>query len=136
MTSPIPDRAVLEGLLEMVRMATGPDRKLDSALMRYVVWVRANDEEIAHALAEDDLKPFTQRRHDADAVPRLTGSLDAAVALVETVLPGAHWDVQAGGCAWIRVDDADIGDAWNLATPALALCAALLTAILARAGDG
>ena len=128
-----PDRAALESLLERVRAAKWADRELDGLI---IVAVGAASEVNPHS--PTFVRMLDRRGRPDDIYCRsaeVTSSLDAAVDLIDRVLPGAHWDVQAGGCAWIRVDDADIGDAWNLATPALALCAALLTAILARAGD-
>ncbi|MET7244997.1 hypothetical protein ABZT49_16705 [Methylobacterium sp. EM32] len=63
--------------------------------------------------------------------------------LIDSVFPGSYLDMDgtigiANWCARIRVGDADIGDAWNRPSLALALIAALLSALLAReeAGHG
>lgn len=64
--------------------------------------------------------------------PAYLTSLDAARRAVMHAIPDAHWSVEASGCAWIRVGDADVGDAWNLPEPAQALVAAGLRALLAR----
>ena len=126
---------VLKDLLARVEAAPGPDRELDARI--FIALDRP-----AHAAMDDDLIPqpdgligIPGHKRALFEAERYTASIDAAVALVRRVLPGAGWDVQAGGCAWIRVDDADIGDAWNLRNSAMALCAALLRAEIARAED-
>ncbi len=70
----MPDRDVLKGLLEGVRAAAGPDRKLDVAIWRTFIDLDA--------------------RPDRAPLPwdyRFTASIDAAIALMERVLPG--WDI-------------------------------------------
>lgn len=64
----------LQGLLERVEAASGADRKLDAAVYEALTGV-------------------TQQWGHNDA-PRVTGSIDAALALVERRLPG--WGVQVG----------------------------------------
>lgn len=70
------------------------------------------------------------------AAPPLTSSLDAAVALVERVLPRHRWVIanrtgpQVGGSASVYSDDS-LKSA-EASTPALALCIALLKALEAR----
>lgn len=61
----------LESLLERVKLADGPDRELDAALLR--------------ALAPD----WLVKR----GLLELTGSIDAAVSLVGLALPGYRWGV-------------------------------------------
>ena len=71
--------------------------------------------------------------HAEIAVPDYTTSLDAALALAERVLPGWVWNMGNDLPCWVHlwIDDRNYdgnpikGDA---ATPALALCAAILRA--------
>lgn len=66
-------------------------------------------------------------------------SLDAAVALVELLLPGQEWSVGSNqpdiGEPWARIRTAPLRSLEeSAATPALALCLALLKALEARDG--
>lgn len=71
----------LTALLERVKAATGPDRELDAAIVR------------ALGLAENDLVFYIGRGDDWPQA-KITASIDAALALVEKMLPGA---MQASG---------------------------------------
>lgn len=102
----------LSSLLARIESATGPDRELDS--------------EIAFALTPPDAEIGLLALN-------YTASLDAVIALCERVLPGWSWAVDSGYAAnhhkshaeaWTG-DDEGSGDA---ATPALALCAAIIKA--------
>lgn len=72
--------------------------------------------------------------HSASSALRVTQSLDAALALAERVLPGFGWGaVQGSGeraKANVTPANADHGFTATAATPALALCAAILRAHL------
>lgn len=70
-----------------------------------------------------------------------TTSLDAAIALVERVLPGVGWEVITGSrcpgeaCFWARVfADGKVSNKTqsHALTPSLALCTALLKALHAK----
>jgi hypothetical protein len=113
MTSPIPDRAVLEGLLERVRMATGPDRELDAALCENFGRKTASGlPSIIGGLG----------------IPGFTGSLDAITALVGS--RGFGWQVDQTEGAFVS----DENDQWHetCATPALSLVGAWLVAEMER----
>ncbi len=61
-------------------------------------------------------------------MPRYTASLDAAVALLERVLPGWRWAVDSNGYADVR-SYSSMKEAFGTAqTPAIALCIAVLKA--------
>ncbi|UYW32463.1 hypothetical protein [Methylorubrum extorquens] len=70
-----------------------------------------------------------------------TVSVDAALLLTEHALPGACTEVTLNASkdgrristAFIRLGDHDIGECWEAATAPLAICAALLSALLAQA---
>ena len=130
MTSPIPDRAVPEGLLERVRAATGPDREIDLAVENAVrgggyKWSSPNGPSSA---VRDEPLPSVEGSMwvipDVIHVPRHTASLDAITALVAS--RGFGWQVDQTEGAF--VSDAD--DQWHetCATPALSLVGALLVA--------
>lgn len=125
----------LSALLEKVKAAKGADEALDLDIARAcapnVICMRHNNEANTN-------EPFTYWKY--------TGSIDAALALVERCLPGWHgaltwmpaWGendalhcCEIGPMAWTGDEPPDnvIGQA---ATPALAILAALLTALIAK----
>lgn len=100
-------------LIERVRNATGPDREID--------W--------------DVDEALTGEVPDFHGCPRYTASIDAALALVERVLPG--WQIAMGTCgeddipwACLTEPDDDCRDfPASAPTIPLALIAALLSAL-------
>ena len=94
-------------LIAALKSAKGPDRELDKAVWRQF-----------HA---PGMEPGSTIHF-----PKYTASIDAAVALIERVRPETLWAVYSGGEA--EVDDetgtATVGA--RAATPAIALCIALL----------
>lgn len=111
--------ASLRDLLERVEKTTKPNYALERDL-----W---------NALLPAERRPEWRR------TPPLTTSLDAAVALVAEMLPGAFWETgtsqfdrqgrHANAFVWCR--DEPSHEAWA-ATPPLALLAALLSALLSQ----
>ncbi|MHB1086117.1 MAG: hypothetical protein ACYCZ0_00010 [Minisyncoccota bacterium] len=78
--------------------------------------------------------------HCHDPVPSYTASVDAAIALVERLLPGIFWVVGKGktreaeppfGCHLLFGSDEIIGDG-EAPTAPLAILSALLTALLSE----
>jgi len=127
----------LQDLLERVTAAAGPDRELDcrlfaDLLMRpdgYAV-VGFSPGTVAYVEA-----PVTTVRYLA--APHYTSSLDSALALVERLLPGWEWRVERQSAdLWIHLPKhcQKLACAKG-ATPALALLAALLRALLAQQSD-
>lgn len=120
MTNEIEARVGVERLLERVKAASGPDRDLE--------W------DIQQAL-------FGIEQTDFHGTPRYTASIDAALALVERVLPGS-WYVLAKGrlseaeplyaCELLLGQDEQLGIAEGQNQP-LAIIAATLTALIAKA---
>lgn len=115
----------LAELLERVKAATGPDRMLDGALH-----VHFSD----GRLTEHDDFGWVKGPRDIGEAPRLTASLDAALALVERVRPGS-WIELTGPRKYLNIPSpvpnywrAECGAIGWGASPALALLAALLTA--------
>ncbi|WP_375453764.1 hypothetical protein [uncultured Methylobacterium sp.] len=94
----MPDRDVLQGLLDRVRAAEGPDRELD-ALIWWAFADHTDDHpDIAHLAAQqgplaviDKYWPPHWRTNFLSSIQHLTRSIDAAVALMERELPG--WDI-------------------------------------------
>jgi hypothetical protein len=104
-------------LLERVKAATGPDRALECDLVE--AFISASE---AGAHFNFDLAAY-----------RYTASIDAALALVERVLPGWQVNVSAFG----NVAEASLGGRGvyppiQAPTPPLAILVALLTAIISK----
>jgi hypothetical protein len=124
----------LSELLERVRKATGPDRKIDAAIARLF------DLPIC---IEPDCLPDVMRRilarmdegGDDPEVNAYTASIDAALALVERVLPGWSWSVgvnenhQFPQVVMARSHPTNKVVTVEGATPALAILAALMAAL-------
>ncbi|TXN80619.1 hypothetical protein [Methylobacterium sp. WL8] len=129
------DVEVLRGLLARVKAATGPDPILDRYLchaLGVAPWAGTPAEHLGMCMPGSKM---------AKATPALTASIDAAVALVGRALPGWHWHacsdgyrekLGGGACVFHGKDDFASGDA---ATTPLAICAALLTALIAAEAD-
>ena len=120
-------------LLERVEVATGPDREIDRDLWLAFGLYPEGVEDIG--LYVDPSSGCTGGViYSADP---LTASLDAAMALCETVLPGWEWIVEKRkstcnarvhtGYDSFDDDDGEIFEA-SASTPALALIAAVLKA--------
>lgn len=77
--------STLSDLLARVEAATGPDRELDDAINRYF-----------RNSAEPEIHQPERMPGQAYFGPRITASIDAALALVEQKLPNWWWNV--GGC--------------------------------------
>lgn len=138
--------SALPDLLARVRAAEGPSREIDCALACALdgFWVElaAYPNQDGTILRADFCRTnedggWSSPGHGGDQMVRAyTASLDAALALVERVLPGWHWEVGKEPdkplfSAWVVRDDgtASSGETWA-PTPALALLAALLTALI------
>lgn len=127
-------------LLARVEAATGPDRELDAAL-----WLdftpgatrRASTVKSSKGLWPDYTIDETREAGGAlIVVPAYTASLDAALALVERVLPGWVWSVgnlaSGGGQAYLMRAQSAALIGGKASTPALALLAAMLKALMAQ----
>lgn len=133
---PIPSASALADLKVRVDAATGPDRELD---IQIVGTIREGA-----PLSEDRLGGLRTGFEPYDAVwPHVTSSLDAALALVERVLPGWGWHCSSPrrGLAFegVLIDFAPIHTVRTGygATAPLALLSALLSALIAKAtGEG
>lgn len=141
--------ALLE-LVERCEKASGSDRELDCDIADAIpngpimplppdprCWVYRGDNLGGAIVAASGRAYSTNDRY----IPRFTASLDAAMSLV----PEGAWlaNLQENGSArdraWAQVD-IEISNAWmtsegRAATPALALCAAALRAVLAASVD-
>jgi hypothetical protein len=141
MTFPIlaPESATqTQSLLERVQAATGADRELDgrlAGLFGTSVTPAADFVELAHdarGWGGPDMVPNWDGAAGNLSAPAYTASLDAALDLVERVLPGAS--VLLGmrqtpeTLPWARVGPWHSADATG-ANPPLAILSALLTAL-------
>lgn len=131
----------LQTLLSRVEKATGPDRELDALIDitlfgGEMIWKQAN--------YTMEMYPVSRRASAnhvgglaIEHVPLVTASVDAALAFAERVLPGCHIDMSTDNCAFVRIEDWDVGEAWNMPTLPIAIILAVLTAFnhRSRAND-
>lgn len=140
--------SALKELLDRVNAATGPDREIDERLAILAGWHwKPQMGSFGYWVGPDDFDYFG---YTGD-VPNFSEDMNAALALVERVVPGWVWTVAARNTApehgrpwadvasleWIEAGDDAIGCEYaeaSAATPALALLSALLSALIARDG--
>jgi hypothetical protein len=82
----------LQELIDRMKAATGPDRELDFAVYDHLFPPKPPPANAPHI----ELPPGFGRdalSRSMDPRPELTGSIDAALALVERVLPGAEYNI-------------------------------------------
>ena len=138
MTAPTPK---LGDLLERLEAATGPDREIDKAVMLAIGRAREIDPWMFYGPGET-VWCFGDYEHESvnPALPYVTASLDAVLALVEEKLPG--WTVEiirlSDGEGFAQVsDDAafmPVSHEATAPTPALALLKALVCALSSESG--
>lgn len=139
------DVEALKGLLARVRAAEGPDHDLDAEIMMGTGILTRTNLMAQFAEADPiweyvDAERRTQGRH-SPMVGRVSGSIDAALSLTQRLLPDARIEIavneicgdQCFHSAFVWPTGTDAGSAWACATPALALCSGLLTALIAQA---
>lgn len=130
-----PSRDASAGLADLaarVQAATGPDSALDHAIMRACGYRHSWTPTMPGRsrlewVAEDRPAVGWEKAH-------VTASLDAALGLVERVLPDWHVLVQGVNAAWFASINPTAGGSRgefsrNAPTPALALLSALLSAL-------
>jgi hypothetical protein len=128
------DRETLIALRERVVAATGPDRELDIQISR-ALGVEADWHGELDSLGYNHIRGFC-----ALGMQPLTASIDAALALVERVLPGtmrAVGTMEDGPFCQLVVPDASggyIGGDYrkHAITETLSILAALLSALIAK----
>jgi hypothetical protein len=123
------DRETLIALRERVVAATGPDRELDIQISR-ALGVEADWHGELDSLGYNHIRGFC-----ALGMQPLTASIDAALALVERVLPGRHKDLyidDTGGARFClgRMTSSFVQD--RATSPCIAILAALLSALIAK----
>lgn len=134
-----------DDLIERLEKATGPSRELDYAIDCFVLWGPHSDWENAGGGYERHKKTGEPRVFDLWSRARIqyTGSLDAAVELVEKMLPGWYWELGKradvhGGASFAsilrtpRETAEEPGDWTGHPTPTIALLIALLRALSNR----
>lgn len=113
-------------LSERVEALQGPDREVDC-----LIFVETAESPFVSYYPDCVLASiggFAARLEIAD-IPFYTDSIDAAVALVERVLPGWWWwSVQSDGLAHLA-REGETSEAYSGPTPAIALLRALLSSI-------
>lgn len=124
----------LKELLERVEKATRADHPLGHEVLLALGARHDHDWDHEYWFGEDRLYPYD-----------ITASIDAAVALVEKKLPGWSWLLSQRGSAYVISPDFEPApEDWlepkgvtfhgDGSTPALALIAALLKALIAQGG--
>lgn len=89
MTLPVSNKTEIKELMERVRAATGPDRDLDFLIQIHVAHPLTGEE---HYTLQDVMNDFALLGADGMVIDApYTASIDAALALVERVLPG-RWN--------------------------------------------
>ncbi len=141
----------LKELLELVENATGPDREIDADLFVALInpeWVTSKKDPGFAAADKRSFWPEGKARYitrDCKPAPQYTASIDAAVALVERMLPG--WSIEMVRTRYCTVEmwKADEQGFFNSGrdpivrrtegyTLPLAILAALLKALIAQEG--
>jgi hypothetical protein len=124
------DRDDIASLLERVKAATGPDREMDRSIWRHFNPLpagRASDVVLPPGFGQGAL-------NDAlDPTPVLTASTDAALGLVERLMPGWRFAMYTDGegkgpCCRAMRGDEPVKANCHASTLPLAILAALLTA--------
>jgi hypothetical protein len=140
--------ADLAELLERVRAATGPDEMLAADICVHLQYGGGGSEGASNVRTDPDWEGellFEIGTEDCvNPIPKLTASIDAALGLVERVLPGCSWRIQRNldGRDWAELyrRKGEFFDVWSeggfQATPALAILAALLSALIAQKAEG
>ncbi|MDP3492782.1 MAG: hypothetical protein Q8R82_06675 [Hyphomonadaceae bacterium] len=127
----------LSELLARVEAASGPDRGIDARIYAALVntYPHLNDLVASRQKAHPNEDAWKLGAVDWRVKP-YTASVDAALALVERVLPDHDWIVEGGKSgsnavllARVAEDDGPNAHTAQQATPALAICAALLLAL-------
>lgn len=96
------------------------------ALQELLVKVKAGDDAPFHGFADIDLDVFTQGFID-DVQRAFHGSMDAALSLLEAVLPGWIWGRDEWGLMYVGGSGDGVDSAGN---PARALLIAILEALV------
>jgi hypothetical protein len=129
----------LPDLLAGVEAAEGPDREIDAEIAVALsgdpeAWVVNPSPQSIFGPVAGWWRTGDDKSHDA---PTYTASLDAALGLVERVLPGFWWDLDCRGWAHIGPEYRPLNmppGSWGK-TPALAILSALLKALIAKEAD-
>lgn len=130
----MPNSSELEALIGRLENLGGPDRFVDMLVAWVTGWDAPNKlygwGDVFPRM-RSDWQYASTRPADNWGVPTYTASIDAAVALVERCLPGWSWEVMPGS-GTVFNGDPDAGTQAFAATPAIALCLALLRALSER----
>ena len=127
----------LTELLERVKAATGPDRELDGDVWLAVI-SGATRRNVMAAWPDEDViweyhDPERNTMFRDNMIPRLSASIDAAVAIVERKMPGWVWQVRKSGYVELHHPTHHLKDEIGTAkTPPLSILAALLSALIAQ----
>lgn len=126
----------LESLRQRVAEATGPDRQIDAALVT-TLCPGATVGEYIHGEGYDVVfHAYELGIYNKARCPEYTASLDAALALVERLLPDAFIDMhsRAGGRNWeVVITTAPSCMEGKADTAPFAILAALLASLLSEA---
>jgi len=133
----------LTELLERVKAATGPDSELADAVWLAVIPGAQRVNKMAQWPEENPIWEYFDpaRNTYSRFIPNILGSIDAALALTERMLPAANckgieYDPSNGWCAYLSLNHVATGhwykEAYSASSAPLAILAALLSALIAQ----
>lgn len=130
--------SALKALQARIRQATGPDRELDGRIgFAFGLGHSKNYHECceSHVAGRDGSKLTYSSLAYWQTFPQWTGSLDACVALMMEVLPGAKWEREETGDFAVSLHDGF--PIWSVpcANDCLTFTDAILSAVIAREED-
>lgn len=131
------DGSSLQALRERVAKAAGPDREIDARICQALLPYLSGANYGRPGLVVDMAAPSVLGGGQIAEAPPLTASIDAAIRLVERVLPGWRWDVGSSTVDYSSMlwDPAPAGASTAeifARTAPLAILLALLDALIAQ----
>lgn len=126
------DKASLIALKERVDAADGPSYALDTAIALHTGFWPAERVDYTTGSMSEGLTVWFTDGPELPLPPNVTASVDAALALVERVLPGWEWGVRNSGTSFVCNEALAAYQYTERATPCLSILSALLAALIAE----
>lgn len=121
-----------QDLIDQLQRLEGPSRRLDGELAQVVGWTKKTENVIDPKTREtrQQVVWFSPTTNEKGTIPRFTLNIQDAFNFAMEIEPG-----QVGGCSWepgkgnARINEGPYCQAFS---PAVAICIAAMTALLAR----